>query len=491
MAKFSQQAKTRGRGVIETTVPDLTYEGGRGYSRTPKSELFLLGVTNLVGENTFYEAAGNRDERFEKLIHTVTKEDPDWVGRYLKWLRSDANMRTAPLVGALEYIAAGGTGGRAVLDSVLQRGDEPAEALGYWLSKHGKKLPQPVKRGLADALVRLGSQTAALKYGAKRDVSLGDVINLVHPNPKDERQAAVFHYLLDRTHGNDTPDEILEQIPKIKAAIEYNKSGGSEGRAATWEQASSSGPIDWEKQIPKMGYMALLRNLRNFDEAGISDELVKHVTDKLTDPDQVRYSRQFPYRFYSAYRELHSLRWGPALEKALDLSTQNVPELDGTTAVLVDSSASMRQAISRNSKITAIEVAGIAGATLARKGADLYHFADRMESVPTSKGAATLKIMEELQRRIGQVGYGTYLHRAVSQVAKYDRVIVITDAQAHDSKTAAEDKIPFIHTINVMGYRVGSGAAGQAGRYEYGGFTDAVFKAIPLLEQGDSEDWPF
>lgn len=491
MAKFSQQAKTRGRGVIETTVPDLTHEGGTGYARSPKSELFLLGVTNMVGEDTFYESAGTRDARFANLIHTVTKEDADWVGRYLKWLRSDANMRSAPLVGALEYIAAGGTGGRAVLDSVLQRGDEPAEALGYWLQTRGKKIPQPVKRGLADAMVRLGSQTAALKYGAKRDVSLGDVINLTHPNPKDERQAAVFHYLLDRTHGNETPQEILEQIPKIKAAIEYNKSGGTEGRAATWEQASSSGPIDWDKQIRDMGYMALLRNLRNFDQAGISDESVQYVKDFLSDPQKVKYSRQFPYRFYSAYRELGSVRWGETLEKALDLATQNVPEFDGTTAVLVDTSASMRQPVSGKSKASRIEIAGLFGATLARNGADMFHFASTIESVRIQKGTAMLNIMRQLDSVIGRVGHGTNIHHAISQVSHYDRVIILTDDQAHDRKRPEEDKVPFIHTINVGGYRVGSSEAGRKGRYTYGGFTDQVFQAIPLLEAGDTEDWPF
>ena len=490
MAKFSQQAKTRGRGVIDATIPDLTHEGGRGARRSPKSELFLLGVTNMVGEDTFYESAGARDTRFSNLIHVVTKEDPDWVGRYLRWLRSDANMRSAPLVGALEYVAAGGPKGRSVVDSVLQRGDEPAEAIGYWLQTHGKKIPQPVKRGIADAMVRLMSERAAVKYGAKRDVSLGDVVNLTHPNPKDERQSAIFHYLLDKTHGNETPQEILEKIPTIAKAIAFNK-GEEGGRAVTWEQASSKGELDWDEQIPKMGYMALLRNLRNFDESGISEKSVEYVKKTLSDPDKVRYSKQFPYRFYSAYRELGSLRWGETLEKALDLSTQNIPEFDGRTAVLVDTSASMNQGISGKTRVSRVELAGVFGAALARRGADLYHFATTIEALPMPKGTATLVMMREIQSNIGRAGHGTYIHRAIARVSDYDRVIVLTDDQAHDRPTSAENKIPFIHTINVGGYRVGSSFAGGKGRYTFGGFTDSVFKAIPLLEAGDNENWPF
>src|SRR3712207_7767035 len=48
---------------------------------------------------------------------------------------------------------------------------------------------------------------------------------------------------------------------------------------------------------PTMGYMALLRNLRNFDEAGMPDEVAAVVAARLGDPDEVARSRQLPYRF--------------------------------------------------------------------------------------------------------------------------------------------------------------------------------------------------
>ncbi len=82
----------------------------------------------------------------------------------------------------------------------------------------------------------------------------------------------------------------------------------------TWERQSSSAKMDapaWERQIPTMGYMALLRNLRNFDEAGISGEAVQAVVDKLMDPAEVAGSRQFPMRFLSAAKAVQSVRWLP------------------------------------------------------------------------------------------------------------------------------------------------------------------------------------
>jgi hypothetical protein len=44
---------------------------------------------------------------------------------------------------------------------------------------------------------------------------------------------------------------------------------------------------------------------------------------------QVKRSRQLPFRFLSAYLNALSLRWGHALETALDAAIGNIPELPG------------------------------------------------------------------------------------------------------------------------------------------------------------------
>ncbi|GII04032.1 TROVE domain-containing protein [Planobispora takensis] len=98
----------------------------------------------------------------------------------------------------------------------------------------------------------------------------------------------------------------------------------------TWEALAGrlQGPMDaraWQSVIPSMGYMALLRNLRNFDESGVPDEVAGQIVAKLTDPGEVARSRQLPFRFYSAYRNAPSLRWGHALDGALTKATANLP----------------------------------------------------------------------------------------------------------------------------------------------------------------------
>ena len=88
-------------------------------------------------------------------------------------------MRSAAVVMAAEYVAAGGERGRSVIARALQRPDEPAEMLGYWLQTRGRNVPMPVKRGIADAVRRLYTERAALRYdGVSRRIRMADVIEL-------------------------------------------------------------------------------------------------------------------------------------------------------------------------------------------------------------------------------------------------------------------------------------------------------------------------
>jgi hypothetical protein len=198
MAKFNT-GKLRaalGRGPIVTNpVPTtLTHEGGPGYLRDIKGELFILAVANLVGEDTFYETAGQRDTRFAWLVRTVAVEDVEWLTRFVRWLRTGANLRSTPLVAAAEAVharlAAGVHGAnRTLIAAACDRADEPGELLAYWLATYGRALPMPVKRGLADAALRLYAEYPLLKYDTgSRGVRFADVIELAHPAGRPARR---------------------------------------------------------------------------------------------------------------------------------------------------------------------------------------------------------------------------------------------------------------------------------------------------------------
>jgi hypothetical protein len=511
--------------VTEATPSGRTHEGAPGYVRDAKGELFLLSVSNMVGEDTFYEKAGDRDERFRRLVHQVAVEDFDWLSRFLPWLRGEGNMRSAPVVAALEAVkarlAADLPGGnRQLVASVLQRADEPGEALAYWMSRYGRAIPKPVKRGVADAVQRLYSERNLAKYDSDaKGFRFGDVIDLIHPSPHDDKrlwQGDLFAHALDRRHGRDRP--IPESLRMLRSRAELLALPVAERRSVladperlqsagmTWEALAGwlQGPMDaeaWASVIPSMGYMALIRNLRNFDEAGISDEVAGQITAKLADPEQVAKSRQLPFRFYSAYRNAPSLRWGHALDKALTLATGNVPAFGGRTLILVDTSASMSsRAISARSTVTPVQAAALFGVTLAARGeqVDLYGFADGVFGHPLGKGASVLREVDRFCKRIGEVGHGTQIAESVRRTYKgHDRVVILSDMQtmgggyyAGGVTKSAPANVP-MYGFNLLGYKRGAMPTGSGNRHEFGGMSDATFRLLPLLEAGKSASWPF
>jgi hypothetical protein len=549
MSKFNQPVsmKARATSPIHNTTPATTHQGGAGFARDAKSELFLLAVANMVGEHTFYETADARDTRFEELVHQVAVQDPDWMCRFIPWLRGEANMRSASIVAAAEAVKArldagsgasnqlgdhmtigyqtrdmtAGRWNRRMIDAACQRADEPGEMLGYWTSRHGRALPKPVKRGVADAVARLYNGKSLLKYDTdSKGYRFGDVIDLVHPAPHPDKpwQGELFRYALDRRHGREDarlPEsnrtlaarvELMELPVKQRRAVLLAE-GGAERLAAagmTWEALAGwlQGPMDataWEAIIPSMGYMALLRNLRNFDQAGVSDEAVEQVAARLADPEQVARSRQFPFRFYAAHKNTGSLRWGHALEKALKASLANVPMLPGRTLVLIDQSPSMFPGYhfsTRNtSDIALAEKAALFGAAIALRAehADLVGYGIANYKVPHAKGDAVLEVMKRFH-----VEDGTDTPRAmVENFAGHDRVLIVTDEQTAYSRLpgrTVENAVPAnvpVYTWNLAGYRPGHGPSGTARRHTFGGLADQAFRMIPLLEAGESQAWPF
>jgi hypothetical protein len=252
-----------------------------------------------------------------------------------------------------------------------------------------------------------------------------------------------------------------------------------------------------------MGLMALARNLRNFDEAGVSDEAAERITARFRDAEQVARSRMFPYRWLSAYLAAPSLRWGTALEAALTASTAGVPELPGRTLVLVDTSGSMGMPMSQRSKVRHVDIGALIGVVIAARGCDvdLVGFADGQFTHALPKGGSTLREIEKFAKRTGEVGHGTRMVEALTASHRsHDRVVVVSDMQTfpyfyqggagRDADTVIPARVP-VFGINTTGYGATAVPAGTRNRFEVGGFSDKVFAMFGLLASGQDAGWPF
>lgn len=514
MAKYSNYSNPVNRGLlgsVDVNPTGLTHEGAAGYARTPRAELFLAAVTEMA-EDKFYESAEQRQARISKLVKTVIAEVGGWtwICELVTWLRKEAGMRSASIIVAAEAVAAGPEKclptKRDLVSVACQRADEPAEFLGYWLANKGRKLPAAVKRGIADAAVRLYNEYTALKYdGQSRAIRMADVIELTHPKPKDEVQAALFKYLIDNRHNRDEFN--LELLPKINLdkkllaldpadrgpyLPEAMTAGWSWERVAGWLPGGLTDEV-WEEIIPTMGYMATLRNLNNFSKAGISKTSVDLVNERLANPEAVAKSLQFPYRFLSAWMHTEAMEYASALEAAANLSVSNIPEFEGRTLIVIDTSGSMQSPVGGDrSKIQCVDAAALFGYALALKNhgkVDLVMFADTSAELhQPKKNASLLRSVQSFRKQVGRVGYSTQTWAAIKRHYNgHDRVIVLTDEQSHD-----RGKNPgcFMHFFNLTGYRYGT-APKDPRTFAYGGFTDAMFSTLPLLEKGVAQRWPW
>ncbi|MFJ6621850.1 TROVE domain-containing protein [Kitasatospora sp. NPDC091335] len=486
------------------------HQGGTGYVREPKSELFLLAVSHLSGQASFYESAADRDERYLRLIREHAVSDPGWTLGLLRRMRAEAHIRTAALAGAVEFVharAAAGAAGysRQAVDAVLQRPDEPGELLSHWITRYGRRLPQPLRRGIGDAVRRLYTGRALLKYDTpSHAVRFGDVLELTHPAPDPAKpwQGPLFRYALDRRHHPDralppagehllSAHHALLGVPPADRRALVTGPGGARRLAEagmTWEALAGwlQGPLDaavWEAVIPSMGPMALVRNLRTLDQAGVRDEVAAEVARRIADPEEVRRSRQFPFRFLAAHRAAPSPRWAEALETALGHSLARVPALPGRTLVLVDRSDSMFDLPSARTRLNRADTAAVFGTALAMRAerADLVQFGSG--SWPVVPGPSVLETLGHF-RALG----GTRTAAAVlKRYREHDRVVVVTDEQAGRSGGDPFAPVPAavpVYTWNLAGYATGHTAPGPH-RHTFGGLSDASFALIPLLESGD------
>lgn len=528
MSKFNQKtARARGgAGVIESTNETVNHKGAKSYERSAKSELFLLGISDFV-ENTFYESAVNRQDRINTLVSKIVVEDLEWLKSYVEWLRNTANMRSVSLAIALRSAHAmnkkGITGARSLVSSALIRADEPGEALAFWHTEYGRKLPAAVKRGIADAAVRTYTEYSYAKYDSARNgYRFGDVLQLTHPKPKDAHQDTLFSYVLDKTYNSNavipTKLDMLAQRNSILSRPKEDlraliTDGGDIHQllglgGLTWEALSGSisGGMDakaWEAIIPSMGYMALLRNLRNFQDANVSREVLKEVAARISDKDEVARSRQLPFRFLSAYRMLQAAGYNyflTALEDALEHSLANVPALDGNNLVVIDNSGSMYGGWGDRGKMTLADTANLFGVALAKRAesATVVLYGSESRVLNFRKGASTFHVINGITHMGGTDTYGTL---AKHYNKSYDRVIHLTDEQYGSSYgwgySSRSSRLPYdlidkatpVYTWNLAGYKAGNKA--EPNRYTLGGLTDASFRTIPLVEASKDEQWPW
>lgn len=380
--------------AVKSTI--VTHEGAAAIKpKHPIDQLRRAVSACLLWERQFYE---DGVEIAERIAEIVKQCEPSDVEALAIEARHDLKLRHTPLWLLAALADQGNSASAETYAKVINRADEMGELLAmFW--KDGKRpIPGAMKRGLAAAFAKFDAYQLA-KYDRKTAIRLRDILRLVHPKPADEAQSALWKSVIDGT---------IKSPDTWEAAL----SGGADKRETFTRLLSES----------KLGYLALLRNLRGMANAGVDSGLIRKAILERKGAHNV-----LPFRYIAAARA--EPQFEPALDEALCAAIEGLPILPGKTVVLVDVSGSMDCALSSKSDLTRIDAA-CALASIIHGEVRVFSFSEHLIEVPPRRGMAGIDAISG-----SQAHWGTYLGRAVDQInrtVQYDRLIVITDEQSHD-----------------------------------------------------------
>jgi hypothetical protein len=482
----------------------VNHENALAWKMGPAAELYATVVTSSLSD-TFYEAT---DERLSRLRTLIALNEPQFVARLAVYARTQMHLRSIPLVLVVELakIHRGDNLVSQTIAAVVQRADEITELLAYYQQSNGRKgtkqlnqLSKQVQKGLALAFTKFDEYQFA-KYNRPAAVKLRDALFLVHPKSQSESQQALYDKIA--TNALATPYTWETEL----SALGQQEFTSDLHRKAVFAQA-------WEQLIEsrRLGYMATMRNLRNMVEAGVSARHIEMVCAYLSNATAVANSRQLPFRFLSAYRELlgvqsiytsHLLQ---ALEGAVQHSAANLPGFtDSRVVVACDVSASMQQPVSARSKVLLYDVGLMLGMLLQSRCRYVLSgmFGDRWKVVNLPR-KSVLGNVQEFYRREGEVGYSTNGYLVIRDLLKRkvvaDKVMVFTDCQLWNSTYTlgghiAEEWRKYkkfapgakLYLFDLAGYGQSPINLQQNDVFLVAGWSDKVFDMLDALEKGGS-----
>lgn len=436
MARINQPKKS---------APILTHEGAPAVRINAIAQLRRSVMACLLWEKQFYEDGEQIADRIVESAKNVPKEQ---VAALAVEARTVHGLRHAPLMLLLDLIRRGGPGvAEAIRDTIL-RPDEMTELLALYFRGGRRPLSAQMKRGLAMAFEKFNEYSLA-KFDQPGAIRIRDVLFLSHAKASTPERDALYKRIANRQM--ETPD-----------TWEVALSGGAD-KKETFERLIKEG---------KLGYLALLRNLRNMVDAGCDLELVAEAIVARKGAKLV-----FPFRYVAAARAVPQLE--PAIELALIEAVGQGVRLPGKTIILVDVSGSMDAKLSAKSDMTRMDAAATL-ASVINGDVRVFSFSTMTKEVPPRRGMAGVDAIIKSQQH-----GGTELGSAVRKVndLPHDRLIVITDEQS--AQPVPAPKADRAYMINTASYKNGVGYGN--GWTHIDGFSEAVIRYIAAIEGLDTQ----
>lgn len=423
--------------------------GGTAYLRSDEAALAQFAATGMF-KNTFYV---NAEKQLDEAVTLAKRVDPAFLAKVAVYSRHRAYLKDMP----------------ALLVAVLATRDTELFKKTFPVVIDNGRMLRNFVQVMRSGVVGRTSLGSAPKKAVKRwfdqatddylfkasvgnSPSLVDVIKMVHPSPETKSRDALYAYLLDKKYDK-------RYLPKLVKAFEKFKSeeqGTRELPEVPFQMLDSAGlsTEEW-KQVARDGKWQFTRmNLRTFARHDVLKDktMVKLIADRLGNKDEAQKARQYPYQVLTAWKMVEHDDTIPAsikkaLHEAVDHTCSNIPEFAGRTAVLVDISGSMSQAVNGTSgyayststtqgQVSCREVAGLFAAAIARKNPDavVYKFSTQATRTKFNAFDSVFTNMEKITA--GQMG-GTSISSGLKALLKDfkkdelpDNIIIISDNES-------------------------------------------------------------
>ncbi|KAM9789460.1 telomerase protein component 1 [Neosynchiropus ocellatus] len=312
------------------------------------------GATNWDAEDSVWTKITN-------LVKDVSESDPQFVLKVAVYTRQELNIRiTANFLLALAAnLPATKSHLRRYICAAVQLPSDWLEVVRIYSKCFSPSLPMSLKKGLTDKfkefkeyqLAKYNTRKhrckhpgkaakAKTKPGAEQMKKWAELLNsepaILEKYLQSEKREVVdkkqeqfsLKKMIHRLHIKEPADHVMAILGrKYPADVKAFTRSGLKGQwdheragqrmklkePETWERLLSregNKAATWERLIDNksLPFMAMLRNLRNMIIQGISERHHQKIIGRLTNKKAVIQSRQFPFRFLTAYKVMMELR---------------------------------------------------------------------------------------------------------------------------------------------------------------------------------------
>ena len=469
MSKYNAKAE----GVKPTVVNAM---GENAYQLSAKEELVSTCMTTFLSGDHYYET---EKEIVNRIVNKLNEVDPLFAAKLALYVRNEGNLRSVShlIAATIAKRASGTEWSKRFYNKIVVRPDDMSEILSAYAVQNKmdlkkiRKIPNAIKKGFKTALERLDAYQIDKYKMNSRQVKMLDLVNLFHPKGTQRNQQAYHNLVNGESLAGLYASKVLEK--------EMTKAGQkTQGKSVQEKEAAKKEAIENVlSNVKGMPIMNLLRNLRNI--ILYAPKSVDDACAQLTNETAVLNSRLLPFRFATAYEEIEKMSFSDkksdtsiafeedynnqtitatefaklkekvlnAIEDALQISCQNIPELEGNTAILIDHSGSVRgdgggsSRVSAFSKTTTAMIGNLFGSMMAYRQKNVYIglFGDRLIPVKVDRSQRLLDFNKKSFDKGANCGGGTeqgiydFFRQAVREKKKIDNIIVFSDCQIGSS----------------------------------------------------------